>query len=137
MPMAEWDINGGRKRIDIIYMNDARSGFFQQRRDQESTGAAMVIVECKNYTKEINNPEIDQLLGRFDRNRGKFGMLLCRKVGNDERLLERCRDLAKSGSGYIIALTDEDLQEMLAEKSHGNDNKVEAVLVRKFRDLIS
>lgn len=137
MPMVEWEINHGRKRVDIVFMNDAREGFLQQRRDAANTSAAMVIVECKNYSKDINNPEIDQLLGRFDNNRGRFGWLLCRSIDDKERLLDRCRDLAKGGSGFIITLTDEDMIELLKAKATLSDVRIQRLLMAKYRDLIS
>lgn len=97
----------------------------------------MVIVECKNYSSDINNPEIDQLLGRFDLNRGKFGIITRRAIDDERLLLDRCRDLAKGGTGYIIVLTDNDLLEVLDFKSKSQDDAIEAMLLRKFRYLIS
>ncbi|MDW3181637.1 hypothetical protein [Roseobacter sp.] len=136
-PHKEWEINGGRKRIDIVFTNAADTGFFAHRRDANNTSATMVIVECKNYSTDINNPEIDQLLGRFDLNRGKFGFVTCRAIDNEKLLLDRCRDLAKGGSGYIIVLTDTDLLEILDLKSKDQSEAIEQVLHKKFRDLIS
>lgn len=136
-PHKEWEINGGRKRIDIVFTNAANTGFFAHRRDANNTSATMVIVECKNYSKDINNPEIDQLLGRFDLNRGKFGIVTCRAVDNEKQLLERCRDLAKGGTGYIIVLTDDDLLQFLDLKAKDKSDEIEEILHQKFRDLIS
>ena len=136
-PHKEWEINGGRKRIDIVFTNAADTGFFAHRRDANNTSATMVIVECKNYSSDINNPEIDQLLGRFDLNRGKFGIITCRAIDDEKLLLERCRDLAKGSTGYIIVLTDKDLLEILDFKSKDQDEAIETMLHRKFRDLIS
>jgi hypothetical protein len=137
LPRIEWDINDGRKRIDIVYMNDAREGFLQQRRDANNTEATMIIVECKNYKHDIANPELDQLLGRFDRNRGRFGWILCREIDDEKKLLAKCRDYAKAGTGFILVFTDLDLLEMLEAKANLQDEMIERRLMRKFRDLIS
>lgn len=136
-PRKEWDINDGRKRIDIVYTNAANDGFFSHRRDAVNTAATMVIVECKNYSSDIANPEIDQLLGRFDNNRGKFGIITCRANDNEKLVLRKCRDLAKGGMGYIIVLTDEDLLELLKAKRELDDKRLESILHSKFGRLIS
>jgi hypothetical protein len=137
LPRVEWDINDGRKRIDIVYMNDAREGFLQQRREANNTEATMVIVECKNYKDDIANPELDQLLGRFDRNRGRFGWILCRQIDDAPKLLARCRDFAKAGNGFILVFTDEDLLFLLDAKANLADDKIDLFLMSKFRDIIS
>ena len=136
-PHKEWEINDGRKRIDIVFTNAANQGFFAQRRDANNTAATMVIVECKNYSKDIVNPEIDQLLGRFDNNRGRFGIMTCRSVENEDRLLARQRDLAKGGQAFILTLTDQDFVTLLDAKAHLKDNLVENILHQKFREIIS
>lgn len=137
LPTEEWEINEGRKRIDIVYMNDSRTGFLQQRREAQNTCATMVIVECKNYSKDIANPEIDQLLGRFDNRRGKLGFVLCRDIDDPERLQKRCRDLAQAGSGFILTFTDEDLLELLQLKGVADEGGINRLLLKKYRDIIS
>lgn len=136
-PHKEWEIHGGRKRIDIVFTNASNVGFFAQRRDEATINANTVIVECKNYSNDLANAEIDQLLGRFDNNRGKFGILTCRSIDDRETLMSRLRDAASHGQGYIIALTDQDLVEMLRAKSNLKSEEVEATLYGKFRELLA
>ncbi len=136
-PHKEWEINQGRKRIDIVFTNAANNGFFAHRRDANNTAATMVVVECKNYTKDIANPEVDQLLGRFDNNRGRFGIITCRGVQDRDRLLERQRDLAKGGQAYILALTDDDFRKLLEAKSKLEEEALGEILHQKFREIIS
>jgi hypothetical protein len=71
--------------------------------------AAHVFVECKNYGKEVGNPELDQLSGRFSPSRGQIGMLVCRSFENKALFLRRCVDTAKDGRGFIVALDDDDI----------------------------
>lgn len=137
LPSKEWEINSGRKRIDIVYNNSADSGFFSHRRDDSKTGANMIIVECKNYSTDIANQEIDQLLGRFDYNRGRLGFITCRSVDNPKLLLDRCKDLAKSTVAYIITLTDKDLLYLLDAKAKMDEESIESFLQSRFRNLIS
>jgi hypothetical protein len=59
-PVKEDEINEGRKRIDISYTNNASSGFFFRRHIEARCNAVKVMVECKNYQKEMANPELYQ-----------------------------------------------------------------------------
>jgi hypothetical protein len=135
-PHKEWEIHDGRKRIDIVFTNSADTGFFSQRRDDPNVNANTVIVECKNYSKDLANAEIDQLLGRFDNNRGKLGIITCRAVDRQDLLARRCRDASSRSQGYIIVLTDADLVGMLEAKARLEDGYVERVLHRKYRELL-
>lgn len=137
LPRKEWDIHDGRKRVDLVFTNAADTGFFSQRRDDKNVGANTVIVECKNYTSDIANPEIDQLLGRFDKNRGYFGIITCRSIDNARGLQKRLVDAASRQQGYIIALTDDDIVTMLRAKANLEDERIQARLHSKFRDLLT
>jgi hypothetical protein len=75
-PVREFPIHQGRKRIDIRYINDAQTGFFNWL--GRHYPASHIWMECKNYTREIGNPEVDQISGRFSPQRGKVGFLLYR-----------------------------------------------------------
>ena len=70
-PIKEHEIHQGRKRIDIKFTNAATRGFFFEMMNSPAARANSVFVECKNYSKEVANPELDQLGGRFAPNRGK------------------------------------------------------------------
>jgi hypothetical protein len=106
-PEIEYPIHNGRKRIDIAYANAAQRGFFEWLGKHHP--CAMIFVECKNYAEDPANPELDQLSGRFSPKRGKVGLLVCRKITDKERMIERCRDTANDDRGFIIALDDRDL----------------------------
>jgi hypothetical protein len=41
--------------------------------------------------------------------RGQFGIIVCRKIADRAKFVERCRDTAKDHRGYVIALEDADL----------------------------
>jgi hypothetical protein len=136
-PHKEWEIHEGRKRIDIVFTNAADSGFFSHRRNDQKVNANAVIVECKNYSEDLKNQEIDQLLGRFDENRGKFGIIACRAIEDQKAFMSRLRDASSRSQGYIIGLTDEDLMNMLVWKSLLQEERVEAFLHRKYRELLA
>lgn len=109
----EKEINEGRKRIDIAFDNLADDGFF--RFISRHYMASQVVVECKNYTTDPSNPEIDQVSGRFSRDRTQLGVIVCRKIQDKELFALRCRDVKKDGRGIILFLDDDDLQQLLLE----------------------
>jgi hypothetical protein len=90
-PNSEVKINEGRKRIDIVFNNSDLVGFFNKLNSLHHVQCPKIFVECKNYGKEIGNPEIDQLQTRFSNQRGKFGILLCRTIEDKSRLLLKCK----------------------------------------------
>ncbi|GAA4942834.1 hypothetical protein GCM10023224_26710 [Streptomonospora halophila] len=111
-PVKENEINEGRKRIDIRYTNTSRRGFFSWLRD-DPVVCRYVYVECKNYARDIANPELDQIASRFSSLRSEVGILTCRSFENKDLFLKRCRDTALAGRGYIFVLDDGDLKEMV------------------------
>ncbi len=134
-PKKQHRIHNGQKRIDLTYMNDAREGFFQWLAANHPS--SLVMVECKNYSEDVGNNELDQLAGRFSPGRGKFGILVCRTVEDREELTARCRNTAGDQRGFIIALDDEDLESLVNETRAGNSPDRFKLLRDRFRELIS
>jgi len=120
----ECEIHEKRKRIDIAFDNVADIGFF--RWVGQHYGAPTVPVECKNYSHDPANPELDQMIGRLSRDRGRLGIIVCRELQNKELFWRRCRDTAKDGNGFILVLDDLDLRELVDAASVG-DAKFEHV----------
>lgn len=118
-PTKQYPIHGGRKRIDITYNNEAKYGFFNWL--SQHYNCPKIYVECKNYSSDISNPELDQLIGRFSRNRGKVGILVCRKIKDKELFRQRCLDTANDGNGFILALDDDDLHVICKEYMNGGN----------------
>jgi hypothetical protein len=136
-PKEEWKINDGRKRVDICMVNASDNGFFNHRRIDKNSECNVAIVECKNYADDIANNEIDQLLGRFTPRTGRLGFLICRTIDDRAKLDMRLRDAARDQKGIIIALDDRDMLELLMHKGNLVDEKIEMILNRKYRDLLS
>ncbi len=105
-PRKEREIHQGRKRIDIVMENAATNGIFYQLPTIRHLSSAFVVFECKNYSREIANPELDQISGRFSQNRGMVGFICCRSFEDRGWFVERCRDTLRDGRGLVIAVDD-------------------------------
>jgi hypothetical protein len=134
-PALEQEIDDGRKRIDLTFLNTAEFGFFKDRKDDPFTVSREVIVECKNYTDDITNPEIDQLSGRFDPRRGRLGLMLCRTIEDPLLVTRRCRDVFQAQRGVIIVLSYDDVVELLNAPSLTRDQAVQNLLRSKLRAI--
>ncbi|ELN6934333.1 hypothetical protein RZY48_003814 [Vibrio navarrensis] len=128
-PTKQDMIHDGRKRVDITYTNEAKSGFFWWIANHYP--CAHIFVECKNYGKEMGNPEVDQIAGRFSPSRGQVGILICRKIENKELMLQRCKDTANDGRGYVLPIDDDDLKVLIKELVHSDENFQDFQLLRK------
>ncbi len=133
-PELEAEIHDGRKRIDIKFCNIAQKGFFYLLGTDYNVPCANIMIECKNYTKDIANPELDQMAGRFSANRGKFGIICCRQLNDEEKFIERERDTVKDGRGFIIHLTDADIIELLKNIKENEDT--DAIFHNKYNQIV-
>ncbi len=134
-PIKEREIHEGRKRVDIVFTNAARDGFFYQVMVAAQTRSTHVFVECKNYSTDVGNPELDQLTGRFGHQRGFFGLLLCRADSRSDLTRPRCRDAAQDGRGFIIVLTDADLRTLLQLIAAGRRDEVTRFFKSRYDEL--
>lgn len=133
-PTAQHQIHDGRKRIDITYVNMAADGFFRWL--SLHYPSQRIMVECKNYSREIANPELDQMIGRFGPSRGRIGIIVCRSFENKSLFLQRCRDTAKDQNGFIIVLDDDDLVELVEYRKNAASYMSWAPLQKQFAKLI-
>lgn len=134
-PVKEKEIHEGRKRIDIVMDNGAKSGIFHKLHDIFKLPCPFVHIECKNYTRDPNNPELDQLAGRMSPQRGKVGVLFCRGLEDQELFDQRCKDTYKDDRGLILALDDPRLDELLELVQRGKRHLVDERLEEWFREI--
>ena len=135
-PRKEQEINEGRKRIDIIYNNTASKGFFYDLLEKYDILASFVMVECKNYSTDVNNPELDQLIGRFSKQRGRFGISTSRIAKDYSTLIKRCSDIHMAGNGLVIPLLDDDIIKILEDVKNGAENDGLDMLLDKFTQVV-
>jgi len=134
-PQKEVEINEGRKRIDITMENGARQGILNELHSVRHLPCNYVPFECKNYSLDIANPELDQISDRFSLERGILGFLCCRQFQDRPVFLERCRDSFKEDRGLIIPLDDERIIQLLLVISNNKRNSVENI-IRQYIDEI-
>jgi hypothetical protein len=134
-PSIETKINDGRKRIDITFENAANDGFFRRLHMSQNIPCPYVSIECKNYSSDPSNPEVDQLYGRLSLNRGKLGLLICRHVDNQDLLLKRCRDIYRDNGSLLIPLWDVDLVSMLSEVNEVGDRPYEILITERAKSV--
>ena len=134
-PKKETPINEGRKRIDISFMNSSNSGIFTWIPEKAKIHCPYVFIECKNYSREVANPELDQMIGRFSYQKGKLGIISCRTIDDEDLFLKRCSDSYVAGHGLIIPITDSDIIRSLA-KNEKCSEEFEQILIEKIDKII-
>jgi hypothetical protein len=131
-PVAEQKLHDGRKRVDIMYTNAAKSGFFERALKSAQLRAHVVPFECKNYTKDPKNPELDQISGRFGDARGWLGFMCYRGSSDDALVLKRCADTALDGRGYVVPISDQDVLLMLEMVARFRRSDIDPWLSARF-----
>lgn len=135
-PTMEEKIHQGRKRVDIVMNNIANRGFFNRLHSISQIPCSYIFIECKNYSEDISNPELDQLSGRFSINKGKFGILMCRNIDDKELFYQRCSDTYNDDRGLIIPLDDTNIISMLENIKQDEDEEIEMDLSKIKRQIV-
>lgn len=134
-PKIEKEIHEGRKRIDIVFDNIAETGFFFLLGTTYNVPCSQIMIECKNYSKDIKNPELDQMSGRFSARRGKFGIICCRKIEDKTNLINSEKDTFQDDRGLVFHLDDADIIKLLTDKKNGI--KPDRFFIDKYFEIIS
>jgi SAM-dependent methyltransferase len=123
-----------RKRVDLIAINSATRGFFEELSSKHQVKCGYIPIECKNYKINLGNPEFDQIGGRLNEKFGLFGLLVYRG-GGAAVALKHCQDRLDDRK-HIIALDDSDLVNLLKLRQGGDVDGIEDLLNMKFIALI-
>lgn len=127
-PIKEQEIHEGRKRIDILMENCARGGIFHRLHEVRNIPCSFIPIECKNYSTEVANPELDQISSRFSTNRGRVGILCCRQFEDRHLFIQRCRDTFRDGRGLVFPLEDTSIVKILGSIGDGKRSNVDDIL---------
>lgn len=128
----EYDIEGGIKRVDIVYTNSAKEGFFLNLRENIDCGHPMV--EVKNISHDPKNEEFSQLRDRFKKGRGHFGIIVCRKIENHDDVIKRCKEGLPDN--IVIVLSEDDLYELLKLSREKMDGEINDFMDKKLMEVI-
>lgn len=122
------------KIVDISYLNSASTWFFS---DLAKTNIACreIYFECKNYTWDVKNQELDQLNWRFRDKVSEVWFIVCRDIKNKIDFNKRIQYLTKQ-SHYILLLEDKDLIQLLEYKKVWKDSEIDNYLNKKLEELI-
>jgi len=88
-PKIEYYTDEGESRIDILMRNKAGEGFFNSVTQQNRIYAPYIIIECKNYFNNVDNPALAQIMERFGDDRGVLGFLVYRKSIKKDELFKQ------------------------------------------------
>jgi len=127
-PKKEQEIHDGRKRIDIVMENGATTGIFSRLESIAKIPCPFVVFECKNYSKDVANPELDQISSRFAPHRGKVGFLCCRAFADRETFVKRCRDTFREDRGLVVPLDDRAVMTCLDSVAKGKRAEVDKLI---------
>jgi hypothetical protein len=132
---VEQEIHDGLKRVDIWFKNwDGPRSFFGWL-VMHQFKCANVVAECKNYSVDPENAEVDQLGMRFSPARGQVGFLVAPEFTDRDEVVERCRTVARDGHGYIVPLDYDDLEVLVDAKAQG-ENSLADELINRFNEVI-
>lgn len=123
-------VDYGIKIVDTVFTNCAEDGFFLNVKPK----GTYVNVEMKNITGAPTDEELDQLNGRFNGNRGHFGIMVCRGAQNKEAILARCKTFLPNN--YVLVLSDEDMVEILEYRRENDIEEINDYMDTKLRTLL-
>ena len=132
----EREIDEGNGKIDVTFKNNNKEGFFKDIKDLADIISPMISVECKNYTKDIGNPEFAQLADRLNPTRGMIGFLLCRSIMDKKKMIHKLQKKVDHEKKYMIVLEDADLKNMLDLRFNSEIGAVNDYLRSKYEELI-
>lgn len=135
-PKVEVSQLSGLKRVDMTFQNNAQVGFFHNVTNKMNFEAGTIVIECKNYSGDIANPEVDQLAGRLKRHYGMVGFIVCRTVQNKSALVARLREKAGEHK-LMLYLDDADITQLLKFVNDGRYSEVDRVLTERANLILT
>jgi len=94
---ASWRANSVLK--DFLTFNKLESSF--------------VPIECKNYSTDIGNEELAQILIRGNKDSRHFGIVTCRTIENEEKISDTLYEFFNDHNFLVVVLNDEDIKTLL------------------------
>ena len=133
-PKIHYKIIDWLKIIDICYENSANVWFFNDI-TKAKIACRKIYFECKNYSWDIKNPELDQLNWRFSDKVTEIWFIVCRNINNKSDYEKRVNFYTKQ-QHYIISLEDGDLINLLSFKKDWKTSEIDRYLNLRLNNLI-
>jgi hypothetical protein len=127
------DMNKGLAVLDTIYSNEG--GFIAKFEKDSGLKCPYVVLEAKNYSFDLENPEFNQIQARLIDGVGKLGLLVCRNIDDNEKAKEHCDAALDDGDKHLILLTDEEILGLLDLSADGDTNAINDFMDKKIRAL--
>jgi len=134
-PKKEEYIADDTKRVDITFSNQRKAGFFKQLAEGYNIQCPNIFIECKNYTRDLKNPEFAQIQTRLNPKRGVFGILVCREFKNKTLQKKRQIEILKDNK-FVIIFEDSDIKKLVKWRMEEDYDQIDNLLETKFRQLI-
>lgn len=135
-PTKEQVIGEGIGRIDILYLNISKDGFFFNLQEMHNFKCPYIPIECKNINKDPASDEFAQLYSRLGDNIGKVGILLCRNIKDKQNVLKRSKHFYDKKRSCIIVLEDADLKNLIEHKKLGKEIEIRNYMENILKTII-
>jgi len=126
------EIDGGIKIIDTVFTNSSTKGFFNILRSKIDCSYPMI--EVKNISTDPTNVEFDQLNGRLTSTHGYFGILICKKVLDWDKVIARCKTYLPDH--FILCLSEQDLIMLIEFSRIGDDDAISDFMDKKLQTIL-
>ncbi len=129
-------IDEGRELVDITFQTTDSEGFFKKlkKRNLYDTKSPIIFIECKNIKDKLTNDEYQQIYGRLDDERGKFGVLICRDKKDEKEVFKQTKDRKKQG--YVIVLDDKDMLKLFKLRIEEGERAIDEFFEKKIKALL-
>lgn len=131
----QYEIDQGRKRIDIKVNWRQGSELKDIIVNEHGLKSSFIPIECKNYSKPLKNPEYSQIIDRCNKRNRHFSIILCRDKFNKEEVLRQCQDRWINHEYLVIVLDDKDLKELLKYRDKEKQNQITEFINRKIEEV--
>lgn len=135
----EFEIFDKTKRIDILYENKAVFWFFNWLNYIKKVNCPFIPVECKNYSKDVSNPEIDQITWRLWDKIWNFWILVCNTIDDYSKVLNKLKHNVNNPSWWIsdivIWLEIKDVVKLIEFKLFDDEEWINNLLMEKFNEI--
>jgi hypothetical protein len=130
---AEYVMDDGLGRIDIICDNYARDGLFAHLRAE--LDASHVPMECKNYSSSLGNNEFNQLNNRLGPSTSRLGFLFCREITDARKMAQHSARRWLRHDNCILVFDDYLLEKLVRLRIEDGLEGVEGELQKMIRDV--